>query len=484
MSPSAYESIVFHARLNPFAVAVSSESGLITYRQFLGEVDRVSRHVAALRIAPGSRVAVSVANLYLNWLIVLALGRLGLMCAMVQSRKDMHTLTPDVVLTDRPEQWSAFRTAPASTRWYERPADDLPPVAQCWHRDDDLAQIVLSSGTTGISKMVPVTFAQMHERTRSITADFAFTPQTRLLSTFGMSAAFGTLLPFTCWGAGGCVIVPVTQEAKPIWRLLRQQPTIAFMSTAQLEALVNALPAEFVPVAALRLYVAGSVLPLKVNRRARMRLTPALYIVYGSTETNTVAIGPAAHTDTHPHLTGYVLPSVKLEVVDGDGVPVANGTPGEVRIDARAQPREYLGDEQTTALCFRDGWFYPGDAAVLDNGQLSIMGRIRELMNLGGVKVSPEAVEAVLTGLAGVTEMAAFSYKGANAIDKPCLAVVAGHGFEEAEAVSRFAGAWPKVAALTVLRVDSLPRNAMGKVVRHELAAALEKSIDSGRAKN
>jgi acyl-coenzyme A synthetase/AMP-(fatty) acid ligase len=468
--PSLYTPILFQARQRPHEIAVVSDSTTITFREFNIHIERITRHLHSLALPPSSRVAVHSANLYMQWLMSIALSRLGLLSA-VAAPANYDVLRPDVILTDRPAEVSGKKVLEIGKDWLDKPAEHLPPFVDPVHPPDAPARIILSSGTTGTPKLALFSYQELHQRSRGAAFAYALTHASRLMTTMGITSIGGLTLPLGCWAAGGCVALAVLRKGQPMSHLLRSKPNVMLVSTTQLDSLVQSLPADYAPQQPLAIYVAGSVLPQAVNRRARLRLTQTLIMVYGSTEVGTVTLAPAAFTDARPRFTGYVIPPVLVEIVDENGKPVPHGTTGEVRVRTEGQASLYLDDPETTARTFRDGWFHPGDLGQLGpDGDLTIVGRVRELMNFGGVKITPDAMEEALAGTPGVADMAVFPL-GTSGAERPCVAVVPSQGFAEDELTRRFRQAYPRLPAITIFRVDSIPRNDMGKVMRVELAS-------------
>src|SRR5690606_18054254 len=160
--------------------------------------------------------------------------------------------------------------------------------------------------------------------------------------------------------------------------------------------------------------------------------------------------------------------------VDATGTPVDKGFVGEVRIRSESCVMGYLDADATAANAeevFRDGWFYLGDAGILsDTNMLTIVGRTKELMNFGGVKVAPDAIEAALRECPGVMDIAAFALDIVDGTDRPWVAVVRDHSYRQEELASRFRERFPELPKLAFSNIDSIPRNAMGKVMRNELS--------------
>jgi acyl-CoA synthetase (AMP-forming)/AMP-acid ligase II len=145
---------------------------------------------------------------------------------------------------------------------------------------------------------------------------------------------------------------------------------------------------------------------------------------------------------------------------------------GQIRAKSECQVHSYLNDPKSTAEYFRDGWFYPGDLGALDeqNG-LFLHGRVSEVINMGGTKVAPSTIEEALVGIPGVAELAVFSIGTVDAGEHPGVAVVASGEVSDEDLHGRYRKAFPGLPPLTVHRVEKIPRNEMGKVLRAELTA-------------
>ena len=130
--------------------------------------------------------------------------------------------------------------------------------------------------------------------------------------------------------------------------------------------------------------------------------------VYGSGETNKAFVNRRILEDGRIRHIGVPQDSV-IELVGPDGRPCAAGEPGEVRIRNGYMAQGYRDAPEATARAFRDGWFHPGDLARWDaGGALVIIGRVDQIINLGGTKVDPFEIEEVLLGVKGVRQAAVF----------------------------------------------------------------------------
>jgi acyl-CoA synthetase (AMP-forming)/AMP-acid ligase II len=127
-------------------------------------------------------------------------------------------------------------------------------------------------------------------------------------------------------------------------------------------------------------------------------------------------------------------------------------------------------DAEPGGGAFRDGWFYPGDIGRLDaGGLLCIAGRADEVMNVGGVKLLPDAVEDVVLGCAGVQDAAAFTAADVSGLERLYVAVVVNKQFDEHVAASAISGAFAEMPSAHFLKLPSIPRGMTAKIDREQL---------------
>jgi acyl-CoA synthetase (AMP-forming)/AMP-acid ligase II len=163
-----------------------------------------------------------------------------------------------------------------------------------------------------------------------------------------------------------------------------------------------------------------------------------------------------------------------VSIIDKTGRRLAANTPGEVVVRGPNVMRGYRDNPEANAAAFIDGWFRTGDIGAIDSdGYLALTGRIKDLINRGGEKISPAEVEAVLLEHPAVAEAAVFGVPDPKYGEDVSAAVVF-RGAATAQELQAYCGtrlADFKVPKLIHL-VSALPRNAMGKVQRRDLTAS------------
>jgi acyl-coenzyme A synthetase/AMP-(fatty) acid ligase len=482
MSNFIFREILFYSRLNPDAPAVISGGKQFSYARFAADIERVTRALAAEALPEGARVAVDLRGAYRCWLVLLALARMGMPSATV-SAADVSHVGATVFLTDGPAADLApgIRVLTLSPEWFDRMTPEaLPPYREKPQAPGALCRLILSSGTTGAPKCVGITNEQLQRRCLFAARTYEFNPSARVLSGVGVGTIGGFTHPVSTWYAGGALVL-AGDNFGPALR--DDRVTSAFTSPARLADVMRRLPKDAPVIAGLKLFVGGAPLSDALNEQTRQRLTPNLYIIYGSTEVSAVTLAYAPLAMGRPGYVGHCLTHARIEIVDPQGNALPAGEEGTLRMQSPGMPTGYVDDAETTSIAFRDGWFYPGDTAKLDaSGGVHIIGRVTEIANLGGLKIAPNIIDDALIGCPGVADLAAFSIPGSKT-DRLWLAVVAADGFDQAELYRRYGEAFPKHPPPTVVRIDKIPRNEMGKAMRARLRELAEQEMAARQAK-
>jgi acyl-CoA synthetase (AMP-forming)/AMP-acid ligase II len=201
-----------------------------------------------------------------------------------------------------------------------------------------------------------------------------------------------------------------------------------------------------------------------------------LIFYYGTTETSTISSAPAHALTGVAGAVGYVAPDVSVQIVDDAGAPLPHGREGSIRVRTPVSVGSYLDDDERAEKPFRDGHFDTGDIGYLSAEKLlAITGRKKEILNLGGDKVSPRTIEEALTGFYGVRDAVAFSAPNELGIDE-VWALVIYNGMSDEDALRKHCQ--EKLAQTHVparfIGVTELPRNGNGKVERLRLSAMVE----------
>ncbi|MER6184750.1 acyl-CoA synthetase [Streptomyces sp. NPDC001652] len=478
------------ARRTPARVAVEYGDRSWTYEELDEAVSRAASVLLAEGLTPGDRVGAFGRNSDAYLIAFLACARAGLVHVPVnqhltgedlayivrQSGSSLVLADPD--LADRLPD--GVRTVPL------RDADDALPArlesAPAYDgpepRGEDLVQLLYTSGTTALPKGAMMTHrALVHEYLSAITAlDLSAGDRpVHALPLYHSAQMHVFLLPYLAAGATNIIldapdgdrILDLIEEGRAdslfapptVWIGLSNRPDF---TTRDLGGLRKA-------------YYGASIMPVPVLERLRERLPKlAFYNCFGQSEIGPLAtvLAPDEHKGRMESCGRPVL-FVDARVVDEDGKEVPDGTPGEIVYRSPQLCEGYWDKPEETADAFRDGWFHSGDLAVRDaHGYFTIVDRVKDVINSGGVLVASRQVEDALYTHDAVAEVAVIGLPDERWIEAVTAVVVprAGEEVEEAELIAH---AREKLAHFKapkrVLFVDELPRNASGKILKREL---------------
>jgi len=280
-----------------------------------------------------------------------------------------------------------------------------------------------------------------------------------------------------------CEILP-TFDATAVWDRLASGaitvftavPTIYTRLIAAWDAAPPATQAAWSDGARrLRLMMSGSAaLPVHVLERWRTIAGHTLLERYGMTEIG-MALSNPLDGERRPGFVGTPLPGVEVRLVDDQGELADGGMPGELEVRGPAVFLEYWQRPDETRSAFRDGWFRTGDVAVLEGGAFRLLGRTSvDIIKTGGFKVSALEIEEILRGHPAIAECAVVGVADEEWGERVSVAVELTPGSTlSLETLQDWAR--PQLAPYKIPRafaaVSALPRNAMGKVVKPEVAA-------------
>ncbi|MFJ2276190.1 fatty acyl-CoA synthetase [Streptomyces sp. NPDC087866] len=341
---------------------------------------------------------------------------------------------------------------------------------------DDLVQLLYTSGTTALPKGAMMTNgALVHEYVSAITAlDLRGGDRpVHALPLYHSAQMHVFLLPYLAVGADNTVLD--APDAVRVFGLVESgQADSLFAPPTVWIGLANHPEFATRDLGGLRkAYYGASVMPVPVLERLRDRL-PALafYNCFGQSEIGPLAtvLGPDEHEGRMDSCGKPVL-FVEAKVVDENGKDVPDGTAGEVVYRSPQLCAGYWDKPEESAEAFRDGWFHSGDLAVRDaEGYFTVVDRVKDVINSGGVLIASRQVEDALYTHPAVAETAVVGLPDARWIEAvTAVVVLKGEAGEEeliAHARERLA---PFKAPKRIVFVDALPRNASGKILKREL---------------
>jgi len=458
----------------------------IRYGELSERVDACAADLIRAGVSPGDRVVVS------SWTgIEAALGFLGILRAGATALPVNPQLTAAELIRHLPPLAPAY----ALVHQASGPADACAalgvPVqdidaARPWRRPgpgaalpaltpDAIALILQTSGTTGVPKGVPLTQANLAASTATIVGTYRLDPGDTaycIMPLFHVHGLIGVTL--ASLAAGGTVVMPARLRMRTFWEAVAEHDVSWTSAVPTLLASIPAGPQSSHRLRFLR--SASSPLPPTLTARLEGDLGVPVLEAYGMTEaTHQMASNPLPPAERRPGSVG-VATSIELAVVEEAWRAVGHDEPGEVVVRGPSITSGYLDNPEANAGSFRDGWFRTGDIGRLSaDGYLRLVGRVKEMINRAGEKISPREVDEVLLTHPGVAEVATYGVPDAKYGEVVHAAVVLREAVEP-KALMAYCGG--QLAAfkvpVTIHVVDAIPKGATGKPQRTQLAQLLD----------
>ncbi|MGQ0512262.1 MAG: acyl--CoA ligase [Betaproteobacteria bacterium] len=369
----------------------------------------------------------------------------------------------------------AFRLMP-------RDGAGAAPTANPGHaQPDDVSMVLHTSGTTSRPKIVPLSQRNLAASAQNIRATLRFTPQDvglnimPLFHIHGLIA--GVLAPlaagsqvFCTPGFNALKFFAWMDEAKPTWYTAVPTMHQAIVGRAGKNLdVIKRHPLRF-------LRSSSSSMPPQVIKELEAAFGAPLVEAYGMTEaTHQMAANPLPPAVRKPGTVGVAAgPEVAIMF---EGKLLAAGETGEIVIRGANVTAGYENNPKANAEGFEAGWFRTGDQGVMDaEGYISITGRLKEIINRGGEKVSPREVDEILMDHPAVGQVVCFGMPHAKLGEEVAAVVVLKEGQAATEReLQDFVGkrAADYKVPKKILFMDEIPKGATGKLQRIGLAHKL-----------
>ncbi len=362
----------------------------------------------------------------------------------------------------------------------------LDSSAQHLCQDEDIALVLHTSGTTSRPKIVPLSMTNILTSAHNVQASLALGPGDvglvimPLFHIHGLIAAI--LAPLYAGGSVFCTpgfnalrFFSWLDESKPSWYTAVPTMHQAILSRAQAnEDIIKRNPLKFIRSS-------SSALPPQVIHSLEETFSTPVVEAYGMTEAaHQMACNPLPPRARKPGSVGIAAgPEIAIlntagEIIDAH---VGNGVLGEIVIRGDNVMKGYENNPQANDEAFKDGWFRTGDQGVLDEqGYLRITGRLKEIINRGGEKISPREVDEVLMDHPSVQQVVTFALAHEKLGEEVAAAIVLKEGASvDEKEIKKFAS--ERLASFKVPQkivfLDEIPKGATGKLQRIGLAEKL-----------
>jgi acyl-CoA synthetase (AMP-forming)/AMP-acid ligase II len=490
--PTTLRQLVARSDDHP-ALVVPDSGATLSYAGLQRALDAAAGRLAALGVREGDRVALVAANgpgLIVAFLAVaasaaaaaplnpaLGVGELTAELADLRASRVLHDGSAAAVAaaaqTGLPA--SAFEMSDGLLHIDGQAGD--PHAA---HGDPGaLALLLHTSGTTSKPKTVPIKQRNLVASTGAVARTYGLTGDDVTMCVMPLFHVHGLVAAvLATLSTGGTVLLPRFRPTA-FWEDAAKHGATWYTAVPTIHARLLTRAAELPAPPAHRLRFVRSCsapLPTVLWQRYEEAIGVPLVEAYGMTEAaHQMASNPLPPDERRPGTVGRAT-GIEIAVLDDEWRPVPGGADGEVAVRGPSVVEEYLDNPQATAASFRDGWFRTGDVGKLSaDGYLTLVGRVKELINRAGEKISPYEVEDVLLGHPAVAEAAAYPVPDEKYGEQVGVVVVLRGEATPRELTAYCAdhlAPFKRPARVTIL--PEIPKGPTGKIQRRNLASLVD----------
>jgi acyl-CoA synthetase (AMP-forming)/AMP-acid ligase II len=463
-------------------IAVRAGDSAISFARLMADVDAAAASFRAAGLGVGKAIGIRAGpaengHSYANWVAHLAVMKIGAAHVSMTDKAAVQAALQAGRIDAAIGHFESLLDVPPNIRkveFHADPAAPMPVVDNGANDEADASRLNLTSGTTGRAKFIAWDAAMIERRVDQVADPGLINGDTRLFPLLHLRTTAGFRYPLAVWAAGGCVLLPLAKKGLDRDREALPRSTLIITSPPQLKERLRAIKGEWPGRAGRNIILLGGRLPAAMRAAALERAGARLLISYCATETGSIASGEQDIVERHPGAVGFLRPGVEVEIVGPKGEPVPAGQPGLVRTRSDLMVAAYeRGSDQSGSGHFRDGWFYPGDVGRLfEDGLLAIDGRAGDTLNLGGWKVSANDLEAKIGEIPGIKDVCAVTMQLPEG-DMLAFGVVCDGDLDLPALRERIQGMLSRSRSFKIIRLPSIPRNAMGKIPRALIANQL-----------
>lgn len=495
------------ATVCPDKKAVVFKGEYLTYRELCRRIASMAEQLAKEGVEQGDRVcfsAVSKPEMVAAYMAVQACGAVAVFLDKNGTPENMAAIYEEagakLLLTDKPMKEYAEKCRVLSLRelyrqrgeWQQDGGSDLDAGLQkkkISPAEEDLAELLFTTGTTGKPKGVMLTYKAVYHILANTIEGIGIREDDILLLPLPLNHSFALrVLRAVLYRGATVVLQNGFTFAKEVENNVVNHGCNAMACVpASYEVMKSQMQDAFAGTLGGMRFIEFSAGSLSIQQRKEITaLLPAvqIYNTWGSSESGGAIfcdVCEAVKSEERAGTLGKPLAGkVQIMITDSDGKEMESNEshPGRMALRGDMQMAGYWNNEELTAQTLRDGWLLTGDMAYLDaDGYVFMLGRADDIINVGGEKVSPLEVENIAGQCEGVRECASIGVEDPDGIygQIPVLFVAADSRYSEEELRKFIASRAEryKIPQRYVL-VESIPRNRMQKVDRNRLKTLWE----------
>ena len=356
-----------------------------------------------------------------------------------------------------------------------RPAEPVPVQAE----PSTPALLIYTSGTTGRPKGVILDHGNVQATAELIVTWFDMTGETRSLLVLPLFHVNGIMVSVVSpLLAGGSTFIAERFDAASFWATVERARPTFFSAVPTIYALLVSRPGDQANTKNLRYVICGAApMPRELIGEFEQRFGVPVVEGYGLSECTVVCTANPVHGLRKAGSVGLALPGVEVGVVDPAAQLLPAGQAGEVVVRGPNVMRGYLGRPAETAEVLRAGWLHTGDVGRFDDdGYLTLVDRVKDLIIRGGENIYPKEIEDVLYAHPAVLEAAVVGRPDAVFGEQPVafVALRPGRSAEPDDLIEHCLGSLAKYKVPRLVCIEeALPKNAVGKIAKPVLRERL-----------
>jgi long-chain acyl-CoA synthetase len=481
------------AARTPNAPALLEEGKTVSYSQLQLGIADAKAALSALGVTHGHRVMLVAENCATLVYFVFAASALGASFALINARLSAEEI--DAIASHAEPQAEVYIDAgfkdgvvhalrrnamplDCGAAGNVRVASPCQPVAiEAEHAD--VAALIYTSGTTGKPKGVMLTHAGLLFVATTLTAYRRMSSADRSYGVLPMSHTMGlTSVLLSTLVAGGSVLLRSRFDVEALVNAVEEKGLTLFQGVqAMHSALLNHLKRHNRPLrnSSLRyIYAGGSPLDPTLKAEVEALFDLPLHNGYGMTESSPTICHSRYGEKRDDASVGPPIPGVSIRIVDPEGADVEPGASGELWVSGPNVMRGYFRDPAATQAAMQDGWLRTGDLAKQDaEGNVFLVGRIKDIIIRSGFNVYPAEVEAAINAHAAVEQSAVVGREVERNEEVIAFVQLRPGSTLDADTLQAFLkyriSAYKRPSRIVFL--DALPAMASGKIQRTALKA-------------
>ena len=471
------------ARADPRGACIADKRQDLSNRQFAEAVQAVTAMFARAGLGSGDVLAIMLPNqvelvtsMFAAWRLGAAVTPVNPALTAHETRYQINDAAPTLMVADEASAQKLHDSGPRIIAASELTSPAPPEVPPPLSADPGApALLIYTSGTTGQPKGVILDHASISATARLVADWFEMTSDARSLLVLPMFHVDGILVSVVSpLLAGGSTVIGQRFDAATFWAAVAEARPSFFSAVPTMYARLASLPGGQPDTSSLRFAICGAApMPAKLIGQFEQRYGVPVVEGYGQTECTVCCTSNPVHGKRKPGTVGLPLPGVAVTVADDQDRPLPAGQVGQVVVRGPNVMRGYLRKPEESAEVLHGGWLHTGDVGRFDqDGYLTLVDRIKDLIIRGGENIYPKEIEDVLYTHPAVLEAAVVGQPDPVLGEQPVAFVVLRHGnhASPADLIEHCRGSLARYKVPREVYIENaLPKNAIGKFDKRAL---------------